>query len=107
MYQLSAKDIGCVIKCEAEPLDPDFEGMAIGEYGPVKLDIYAKQFLEQTLGQGGNRFPIKLMCNEENTGFEQKPEGYDAELFINQHIFKITLKEDVRTAKEKRIPNLS
>lgn len=107
VYQLSAKDIGCVIKCEAEPLDPDFEGMAVGEYGPVKLDIYAKQFLEQTLGAGGNKFPIKLIQSEGNCNLELQKESYDAELFINQNVFKITLKDDIRTAKEKRMPNIS
>ena len=83
MYQLSAKDVGCIIKCVAEPIDPDYEGKAVGEYGPVKLDIYAKQYLEQTLGQGGNRFPIKLLMSETTNSFETKIESYDAELFIN------------------------
>lgn len=35
VYQLSAKDLGCKIRVEAEPLDPDFHGKAIGEFGPV------------------------------------------------------------------------
>ena len=35
VYQLSAKDLGCKIKVEAEPLDPDFHGLACGEFGPV------------------------------------------------------------------------
>lgn len=35
VYQLSAKDLGCVIKVEAEPMDPDFQGKAFGEFGPV------------------------------------------------------------------------
>lgn len=35
VYQLSAKDLGCIIRVEAEPLDPDFSGKAIGEFGPV------------------------------------------------------------------------
>ena len=35
VYQLSAKDLGCNIRVEAEPLDPDFHGKAVGEFGPV------------------------------------------------------------------------
>jgi hypothetical protein len=35
VYQLCAKDIGCKIRVECEPLDSDFEGKAIGEFGPV------------------------------------------------------------------------
>lgn len=83
VYQLSAKDVGCIIRCEAEPIDPDYEGKAIGEYGPVKLDIYAKQFLEHTLAQGANKFPIKLLFTEVQTNFDTKIDTYDAELFIN------------------------
>ena len=79
----------------------------MGEYGPVKLDIYAKQFLEQTLGAGGNKFPIKLIQREQNCNLDLQKESYDAELFINQNVFKITLKDDVRTTKEKKMPNIS
>lgn len=46
VYQLSASDIGCNIRVEAEPLDPDFSGKAIGEFGPVQLDTFARQHLE-------------------------------------------------------------
>ena len=42
VYQLSAKDLGCMIKVEAEPLDPDFTGKAYGEFGPVQLSISAR-----------------------------------------------------------------
>ena len=35
VYQLSAKDLGCIIRVEAVPLDPDFQGKAFGEFGPV------------------------------------------------------------------------
>ena len=42
VYQLSAKDLGCMIKVEAEPLDPDYNGKAIAEFGPVQLDIAAR-----------------------------------------------------------------
>lgn len=39
-------DLGCIIRVEAEPLDPDFKGQAIGEFGPVQLDISARQHIE-------------------------------------------------------------
>jgi hypothetical protein len=42
VYQLSAKDLGCIIRVEAVPLDPDFQGKAFGEFGPVNLDVDAK-----------------------------------------------------------------
>ena len=42
VYQLSAKDLGYTIRVEAEPLDTDFSGKAIGEFGPVKLDVSAR-----------------------------------------------------------------
>ena len=35
VYQISATDLGCIIRVEAEPLDPDFNGQAVGEFGPV------------------------------------------------------------------------
>jgi hypothetical protein len=46
VYQLSAIDLGCKIRVEAEPLDPDYSGKAYGEFGPVKLEISAKHHLE-------------------------------------------------------------
>ena len=46
VYQLSAKDLGCSIRVEAEPLDPDYSGKAYGEFGPVKLDTVARNHLE-------------------------------------------------------------
>jgi len=44
--------------------------------------------------------------SEVNNNFETKIESYDAELFINQSIFRVTVKEDVRTKKEKNQDNL-
>ena len=54
MYQISAKDLGCNIRVEAEPLDNDFSGNAIAEFGPVQLDVSARHHLEQILGAGGS-----------------------------------------------------
>ena len=42
VYQLSAEDVGCTIRVEAEPLEEEYEGMAYGEYGPVKLDAHGR-----------------------------------------------------------------
>jgi hypothetical protein len=42
VYQLSAKDLGCNIRVEAVPQDPDFQGKAVGEFGPVQLNIQAR-----------------------------------------------------------------
>ena len=42
VYQISAIDLGCIIRVEVDPLDPDFTGQAIGEFGPVQLDISAR-----------------------------------------------------------------
>lgn len=42
-----------------------------------------------------------------NNNFETKEESYDAELFINQHILSITLKDDIRNSKERSLENLT
>jgi hypothetical protein len=42
VYQLSAKDLGSIIRVEAEALDPDFKGTAFAEFGPVQLDVVAR-----------------------------------------------------------------
>lgn len=53
------------------------------------------------MGAGGNRFPIKLIMSEVGNNFETKEDSYDAELFINQHVLSISLKDDIRTSREK------
>ena len=45
--------------------------------------------------------------SEAVNAFETKEEPYDAELYINQNILTISLKEDIRTSKEKRIENMT
>ena len=43
VYQLTAEDVGCVIKVEVTPSDPeDASGTAYGTFGPVKLDPGAR-----------------------------------------------------------------
>ena len=43
VYQLAAEDIGCKIKVEATPVDPeDGQGTAHGEFGPIELDPSAR-----------------------------------------------------------------
>ena len=92
VYQLSAKDLGCKIKVEAESLDPDFHGHAFGEFGPVQLDVYARQHLEQILGAGGNQFAVSVIMNNGGSSFDVKEESQEATLYINQHVLKISLK---------------
>lgn len=72
VYQLSANDVGCCIRVEAEPLDPDFSGKAYGEYGPVRLDTFARQHLEQILGAGGSQFSVQVVANDGGQSFEFK-----------------------------------
>ena len=91
---ISANDVGCCIRVEAEPLDPDFHGKAIGEFGPVQLDVYARQHLEQILGAGGNQFSVSVIMNDGGSSFDVKEECQDATLYINQHVLKISLKNN-------------
>ena len=62
VYQLSAEDIGCLIRVEVTPFDEDlYKGQAFGEYGPIELDPSARQTLEYVLGTGGSQFPITVL----------------------------------------------
>ena len=46
-YQPNAEDIGCYIKVEARCCDPeDGSGVAIGKFGPLKLDAQGKEQVE-------------------------------------------------------------
>jgi hypothetical protein len=58
VYQLSAEDIGCVVRVMTTPIEPESEsgasGIAYGEFGPIELDPSARQTLEQVLGTGGS-----------------------------------------------------
>lgn len=78
---------------EAEPLDPDFSGKAIGEFGPVQLDTFARQHLEQILGAGGSQFSVSVIANDGGQSFEVKEECADATLYVNQHVMKLSLKD--------------
>jgi hypothetical protein len=93
VYQLSARDLGSVIKVVAEPLDPDFKGKAFAQFGPVQLDVSARQHLEQILGAGGSQFPISVILNDGGSGFEIKEDSQEATLYINSHLLKIQLKD--------------
>ncbi len=72
---MSAKDLGCIIKVVAEPLDPDYTGKAFGEFGPVQLSVSARQHLEQILGAGGSQFAVSVIMNDGGSSFEIKEEG--------------------------------
>ena len=64
-YQLSAEDIGCKIRVEAQPDEDDqFTGLAYGEFGPIELDPSARQTLEYVLGTGGSQFPVSLIVSD-------------------------------------------
>ena len=63
-------DLGCIIKVRAEPLDPDYTGIAYGQFGPVQLDASARQHVEQIIGAGGSQFPITVLSNDSGSGSE-------------------------------------
>ena len=65
-YQLSAEDIGYTLKIEVTPLEEDQKGIAIVNYGPIRLDPNVRSTLENILAAGGSRFPIQLV--DEDTG---------------------------------------
>ena len=102
VYQLSAKDLGCIIRVEATPLDPDFSGKALGEFGPVQLDVSARQHLEQILGAGGSQFSVSVIMNDGGSSFEVKEECQDAILYINSNVLKISLKNTLPPQGQNR-----
>mmetsp|Transcript_118293 Transcript_118293/g.230102 ORF Transcript_118293/g.230102 Transcript_118293/m.230102 type:complete len:656 (-) Transcript_118293:82-2049(-) len=58
MYQISADDVGTVIRVEAQPADRDdgLRGVVVGEIGPFELDPSTRRSLDNALGRGGSRF---------------------------------------------------
>ena len=107
VYQLSAKDLGCIIRVEATPLDPDFTGKAIGEFGPVSLDVSARQHLEHILGAGGSQFSVSVIMNDGGSSFEVKEECQDAILYINSNVLKISLKEEMKRDNRQKMGQMS
>eukprot|EP00397_Hematodinium_sp_SG-2012_P009009 GEMP01009081.1.p1 GENE.GEMP01009081.1~~GEMP01009081.1.p1 ORF type:complete len:609 (+),score=138.36 GEMP01009081.1:130-1956(+) len=61
MYQISADDIGtniCVSVVAADGED-GYRGTAFGEIGPFELDPSTRRSLDNAVGAGGSRFPVR------------------------------------------------
>jgi len=61
MYQVSADDIGTTICVSAVAADSEdgYWGEAVGEIGPFELDSSTRRSLENAIGAGGSRFPVR------------------------------------------------
>jgi len=96
VYQLSAEDIGCLIRVKATPFEE--EGVAYGEFGPVELDPAARQTLEYNMGTGGSHFPVTVILGSD---FPQpkgsmdldestvEPSTVEANLYVNTNVIKL------------------
>lgn len=66
MYQISADDIGTHIRVAAVAADGEdgYRGTAMGEIGPFELDPSTRRSLDNAIGAGGSRFPVRHYKNE-------------------------------------------
>lgn len=101
VYQLSAEDIGCMIRVVCSPIESPEEcgasGKAHGEFGPIELDPSAKQTLEQVLGTGGSQFPVSLLIQNKDDA-----EEIDGKLFVSSNVIKICF-QDMRTYGKQKL----
>ena len=73
---MSADDVGCMIQVQVQSNDSSATGLAIGQFGPVELDIQTRLTLEQILDHGGSQFavasiPKKAADSESETANEE------------------------------------
>lgn len=66
MYQISADDIGTNIRVSAVAADGEdgYRGTAFGEIGPFELDPSTRRSLDNAIGAGGSRFPVRHYKSE-------------------------------------------
>lgn len=66
-YQLSAEDLNSTIRIEINSLEDGYNGTAVVEYGPIRLDPNTRHALEGILSAGGSKFPAKVLDLEDQT----------------------------------------
>jgi chromosome segregation ATPase len=95
VYQLSAEDVGCKIRVEAEPLDDEvYEGKVLAEFGPVTVEPSARQSLEYILGSGGSRFPVTIYYPEDRHKMIDERKFREGTLIINNKTIRLEEKHD-------------
>ena len=68
----------------------------------MKLDIYARNFLEQNIGAGAVRFPINLIQKQTSVSYnDQKEEAFNADLYLSPDVLSVTLKDEIDDVKMK------
>ena len=73
----------------------------------MKLDIYARNFLEQNIGAGAVRFPINLIQKQTSVSYnDQKEEAFNADLYLSPDWLQeklITKSDSAESSKCSRI----
>jgi hypothetical protein len=82
IYPLSADDVGCTIKVEAEAIEDGYSGTAYAEFGPVTIEPATKKSLEYILGTGSSEFPVTIFYMEDRNKLPEDRDGDEGLLII-------------------------
>jgi len=80
VYQLSADDLGYVIIVQAKIDEVDYQGTAIGKFGPISLDIETRKSLDSILAQRNASFLV-FTRNEERRRYQLRVTQSETALF--------------------------